>query len=246
MAKWGGLYVNIYRTMEKLYKKVGKEIKSRLEYGKQIVEYLKRMESVIECMYYFSGITDNVYITVGDCFRTYKMYNNRGYKIELRIKKEMDELYESVEDFNMETRLIYFVSKLGHEFAHILNNDLVGITARERMLNWNKINKVLSVFSESRADITGKYLSKNCCNGWTSRWIYQSDTNPLKSGYLPYEYRKAIISKYEVYNKDIMIDIYRILQQYGLPEYKEFCNILFKNIDMNSEKGRWVRDLLFL
>ena len=87
MAKWGGLYVNIYRTMEKLYKKVGKEIKSRLEYGKQIVEYLKRMESVIECMYYFSGITDNVYITVGDCFRTYKMYNNRGYKIELRIKK---------------------------------------------------------------------------------------------------------------------------------------------------------------
>ena len=214
--------------------------------GKKILEYIYTIQELIECEYSKTGIYEDVYISIGDAFRTYKMYNDKGYKIELSLKKEMDDLYEMIEGFNIDSRLMNFASVLGHEFAHIKNGDLIGITARERIMSWNKINRVLSIFSESRADITGKSFSQNCYNGWTYRWIRYSEENPLKSGYLKSEDRKKIMNKYDVYNKDTMIEIYTILQQYGLPDYNNFCNILFKNINMDSDKGKWVRELLFL
>lgn len=234
------------KEWDNFVKKWEKKSKVGWSTGKRVIEYIYAMQDLIRCEYAITGIKENVYISIGDAFRTYKMYNGKGYKIELSVKKEMEELYEMVEGFKTPSRLLKFSSVLGHEFAHIKYGDLIGISARERIINWNKLNRALSVFSECRADIMGKEFSQACYGGWTHRWIRYSESDPLKSGYLKSTDRKKIMEKYNCYNKETMIEIYQILQQYGLPDYTTFCNYIFKNVDINSEKGQWVRELLFI
>lgn len=58
--------------------------------------------------------------------------------------------------------------------------------------------------------------------------------------------RKKMMNKYEVYTPETMLEIFDILQKYGFPDYVSFCNCVKKEIDMNSAKGKWVKELLFI
>ena len=226
----------------------GWEKKSKVGWstGKKVLEYVKSIEDLIECEYKAFGIKEDVYISLGSCFRTYKMYNDKGYKIELAVKKETEGLYEMVEDFNMQSVLMNFGTVIGHELAHVKNHDLIGITAKERIVSWNKLNRSLSIFSECRADINGKSVCNNCFNGWSNRWVWYSETNPLKSGYLISDDRKKMMKQYDNYTPETMLEIFDILKPYGFTDYVSFCNYIKKEVNMDSPKGKWVKELLFI
>lgn len=234
------------KDWQNFVKKWEKRSKVGWSTGKKVLEYVYAMQKLMECEYKASGIKEDVYIATGDSFRTYKMYNNKGYKIEVSVKKETADLYDMVESFNIDSRLVNFGSRVGHEMGHVKYHDLIGITAKERVMNWKDLNKALSIFSECRADIYGKSLCQKCFNSWTHRWVRYSETNPLKSGYLMSDDRKKMMNKYEVYTPETMLEIFDILKRYGFPDYVSFCNCVKKEIDMNSPKGKWVKELLFM
>lgn len=125
---------------------MGKRSKVGWSTGKKVLEYVYAMQKLMECEYKALGIKEDVYIATGDSFRTYKMYNNKGYKIEVSVKKETADLYDMVESFNIDSRLVNFGSRVGHEMGHVKYHDLIGITAKERVMNWKDLNRALSIF----------------------------------------------------------------------------------------------------
>jgi len=223
---------------EKNWKRVKK--KAILSKDRTRLWNFSKMEWIIKDIYAYvdkngkKNIEENLYVKFlsGDNCKVFKSDDKWTLFVGFAWLKDVP--YHSDDELN-------FATVIGHEFSHYFYEDSL-----YKGKTLTRISMEMSLFSEVRADLYGKKVSRAILGSYRFDWVKGSES--LKTGYPPLSLRLHLAKNYDDYNLKLVLYILSFLKRNGNPlqTFDYLLNYCEKMKKENKLKYNWLDELLFL